>query len=235
MIDDYIQLSPDFYEKGLKNNWQILTHGNGDAAIDQMIRTLGPLNKKYGNEDRRNVLIHGQYIREDQLDSLKQMDVIASLFPLHTFYWGDWHKEIIGDSLGNKGTISTGDVQWMTAGKGVDVVYDPVGGPFSELALRDMAWNGRFLVVGFAAGEIPKIPLNLALLKGCQIVGVFWGRFTATEPEANAENMAELSAWLKSGKIKPLVSKTYQFDEAALAIRDLMERRAKGKICLVTS
>lgn len=90
------------YEKGLKNNWQILTHGNGDAAIDQMIRTLGPLTKKYGKDDRRNVLIHGQYVREDQLDSLKQMDVIASLFPLHTFYWGDWHKEIIGDSLGNK-------------------------------------------------------------------------------------------------------------------------------------
>ncbi len=90
------------YEKGLKNNWQILTHGNGDAAIDQMIRTLGPLTRKYGNEDRRNVLIHGQYVREDQLDSLKQLDVIVSLFPLHTFYWGDWHKEIIGDSLGNK-------------------------------------------------------------------------------------------------------------------------------------
>ena len=90
------------YEKGFQNNWQILTHGNGDAAIDQMIRTLGPLTRKYGNEDRRNVLIHGQYVREDQLDSLKQLDMIASLFPLHTFYWGDWHKEIIGDSLGNK-------------------------------------------------------------------------------------------------------------------------------------
>jgi predicted amidohydrolase YtcJ len=90
------------YEKGLKNNWQILTHGNGDAAIDQMIRTLRPLTRKYGNQDRRNVLIHGQYVREDQLDSLKQLDVIASLFPLHTFYWGDWHKQIIGDSLGNK-------------------------------------------------------------------------------------------------------------------------------------
>ena len=89
------------YEKGLRNNWQILTHGNGDAAIDQMIRTLKPLAEKLGNEDRRNVLIHGQYVREDQLDSLKEMQVIASLFPLHTFYWGDWHKEIIGDSLGN--------------------------------------------------------------------------------------------------------------------------------------
>ena len=90
------------YEKAFQNNWQTLTHANGDAAMDQMIRTLKPLTKKYGNEDRRFVLIHGQYVREDQLDSLKQMDVIASLFPLHTFYWGDWHKQIIGDSLGNK-------------------------------------------------------------------------------------------------------------------------------------
>ena len=90
------------YEKGFKNNWQILTHANGDAAMDQMIRTLKPIADKYGNNDRRNVLIHGQYVREDQLDSFKELDVITSLFPLHTFYWGDWHKEIIGDSLGNK-------------------------------------------------------------------------------------------------------------------------------------
>jgi len=90
------------YEKGFKNNWQILTHANGDAAMDQMIRTMTPVVDKYGNNDRRNVLIHGQYVREDQLDSFKELDIIASLFPLHTFYWGDWHKEIIGDSLGNK-------------------------------------------------------------------------------------------------------------------------------------
>ncbi len=90
------------YEKAFKNNWQILTHANGDAAMDQMIRTMKPLAEKYGNEDRRNVLIHGQYVREDQLDSFQKLEVIASLFPLHTFYWGDWHKEIIGDSLGNK-------------------------------------------------------------------------------------------------------------------------------------
>lgn len=90
------------YEKGFKNNWQILSHTNGDAAIDQLIRTLKPLKEKYGNEGRRDVIIHGQYIREDQLDDAKEMDMIASLFPLHTFYWGDWHKELIGDSLGNK-------------------------------------------------------------------------------------------------------------------------------------
>ena len=90
------------YEKAFSNNYQILTHANGDAAIDQMIRTMKPLAEKYGNDDRRNVLIHGQYIRDDQLDSFKELNVITSLFPLHTFYWGDWHKEIIGDSLGNR-------------------------------------------------------------------------------------------------------------------------------------
>jgi predicted amidohydrolase YtcJ len=90
------------YERAYKNNWQIITHANGDAAMDQMIRTLGKVTKKYQNTNRRSVLIHGQYIREDQLDAFKELDVIASLFPLHTYYWGDWHKEIIGDSLGNK-------------------------------------------------------------------------------------------------------------------------------------
>ncbi|TFH24002.1 amidohydrolase [Candidatus Bathyarchaeota archaeon] len=90
------------YEKAFANNYQILTHANGDAAMDQMIRAMKPLAEKYGNDDRRNVLIHGQYIRDDQLDSYKELKVITSLFPLHTFYWGDWHKEIIGDSLGNK-------------------------------------------------------------------------------------------------------------------------------------
>ena len=90
------------FDKAFKNNWQILAHTNGDAAIDQLIRTLKPLKEKYGNEGRRDVIIHGQYIREDQLDEAKEMDMIASLFPLHTFYWGDWHKELIGDSLGNK-------------------------------------------------------------------------------------------------------------------------------------
>jgi predicted amidohydrolase YtcJ len=90
------------YESAFQNNWQIHTHANGDAAMDQMIRTLKKVTAKYGNENRRDVLIHGQYVREDQLDAFKDLNIIASLFPLHTFYWGDWHKEIIGDSLGNK-------------------------------------------------------------------------------------------------------------------------------------
>lgn len=90
------------YENAFKNNWQVLTHANGDAAMDQMIRTMSKVVETYGNDDRRHVLIHGQYVRDDQLDAFKNLDVIASLFPLHTFYWGDWHKEIIGDSLGDR-------------------------------------------------------------------------------------------------------------------------------------
>jgi len=90
------------YESAFQNNWQIHTHANGDAAMDQMIRSLKKVTAKYGNENRRDVLIHGQYVRDDQLDEFKKLNIIASLFPLHTFYWGDWHKELIGDSLGNK-------------------------------------------------------------------------------------------------------------------------------------
>ncbi len=125
-------------------------------------------------------------------------------------------------------------VKEITGGKGVDVIYDPVGDRFAEPALRSIGWKGRYLVVGFAAGEIPKIPLNLALLKGCQICGVFWGRFTGEEPERNQANIDQLVSWLASGKIKPLVSKTYPFEQAPQAIQDLMDRKAKGKICLVT-
>lgn len=90
------------YESAFRNNWQIHTHANGDAAMDQMIRALKIVTNKYGNKERRDVLIHGQYVREDQLDEFKNLNIIASLFPLHTFYWGDWHKELIGDSLANK-------------------------------------------------------------------------------------------------------------------------------------
>ena len=90
------------YDKAFQNNWTIHTHANGDAAMDQMIRTLKNATEEYGNEGRRDVLIHGQYVREDQLDEFKDLNIIASLFPLHTFYWGDWHKQLIGDSLGNK-------------------------------------------------------------------------------------------------------------------------------------
>ncbi len=121
-------------------------------------------------------------------------------------------------------------IKELTGGLGVDVCYDPVGGAYSEPALRSMAWNGRFLVVGFAAGDIPKIPLNLPLLKGCSVVGVFWGAFAGREPEHNAANLAQLLRWMAEGKLAPHVSATFPLDQAAAAIDELAERRATGKI-----
>lgn len=121
-------------------------------------------------------------------------------------------------------------VRELTGGAGADVVYDPVGGPYSEAALRAMAWNGRFLVIGFAAGEIPKIPLNLPLLKGCSVVGVFWGAFTGREPQRHRDNVSELVSWWRAGKLRPHVSSTYPLERAGEAIRELADRKAKGKV-----
>jgi NADPH2:quinone reductase len=125
-------------------------------------------------------------------------------------------------------------IKALSDGRGVDVVYDPVGGDLSEPALRSIAWNGRFLVVGFAAGSIPSIPLNLALLKGCAIVGVFWGAFTRNEPRRNEANLQELLAWFKAGKVRPHISARYPLERAADALRDVMERKVKGKVVLTT-
>lgn len=113
---------------------------------------------------------------------------------------------------------------------GVDVIYDPVGGDLAETALRSIGPGGRFLVIGFASGDIPKIPLNLALLKQCQIVGVFWGAWTQMDPNGHAENVAELFQMFDDGKIKPLVSGAYALDEYEAAYAELTERRVKGKI-----
>ena len=120
-------------------------------------------------------------------------------------------------------------VKEITGDKGVDVVYDPIGGSLAEVALRSIAWKGRYLIVGFAAGEIPKFPNNLALLKGCSIVGVFWGSFAEREPQNSLRNFGELLALLKSGKIKQHLFKTYSLDEAPKALTDLIERKVKGK------
>ncbi len=126
-------------------------------------------------------------------------------------------------------------VKILGGSNGIDVIYDPVGGDYSEAALRGIAWNGRFLVVGFTAGEIPRIPLNLALLKGCSIVGVFWGAFVAREPQQNQENLQQLFAWLQEGKIKPHISATYPLHRAADALNDLMQRKVTGKAVLLVS
>ena len=120
----------------------------------------------------------------------------------------------------------------LTGGRGIDVVYDPVGGALFEPSLRSMAWNGRYLVVGFASGEIPKVPANLTLLKGCAVVGVFWGQFRRTEPELDAENFRALFELHAAGRIKPLVSATYPLERAKEALHALAERRVTGKIVL---
>jgi NADPH2:quinone reductase len=124
-------------------------------------------------------------------------------------------------------------VKDITKGNGVDVVYDPVGGSLSELALRGMAWQGRYLVVGFASGDIPKIPLNLVLLKGCQIVGVFWGSFAMREPTKNRAHANQIFTWIADGKLRPAIDATLRFSEAAEALNRLERRQVKGKLVLV--
>ena len=133
---------------------------------------------------------------------------------------------------------ATGDlrvrVKELTGGEGVDVVYDPVGGNYSEAALRSIAWGGRHLVIGFTAGEIPRIPLNLPLLKSCSIVGVFWGSFMEREARHYQENIQELLSWFTQGKLKPHISATYPLEQAAQALNDVMSRKVKGKVVLLT-
>jgi NADPH2:quinone reductase len=126
-------------------------------------------------------------------------------------------------------------VKSLTEGRGIDVVYDAVGGAYTEPAFRSLAWRGRLLVVGFAAGEIPKLPLNLALLKGAAVVGVFWGDFARREPEAFAESVRQLALWYAEGRLRPHVSQTLPLERAAEAIQLLASRKAKGKIVLTTA
>jgi len=121
----------------------------------------------------------------------------------------------------------------LTDGRGVEVVYDPVGGTLSEAALRATAWKGRFLVIGFASGTIPKIPLNLVLLKGCQIVGVFWGDHVAREPDKHRANMAKLAELCGAGRIRPRIDRLFPLEEAAAALGVLSRREAQGKVILV--
>lgn len=119
------------------------------------------------------------------------------------------------------------------SGQGADVIYDPVGGDFTEAALRSIAWEGRYLIVGFAAGPIPKIPANLVLLKGCQIVGVFWGAFAQRDPARNGANVERVLGWLAEGKIRPHVDGVLPFARAGEALERLARREVKGKLVLV--
>jgi NADPH:quinone reductase len=116
--------------------------------------------------------------------------------------------------------------------RGIDVVYDPVGGAHAEAALRSLGWEGRFLVVGFAAGEIPKLPLNLVLLKSCDVRGIFWGSWIAREPAAHRANTAELFAWCAADKLSAHVHAVYPLEQAAMALRALADRQVMGKVIL---
>jgi NADPH2:quinone reductase len=142
-------------------------------------------------------------------------------------------KKLGADELINYSEVNLKDaIKELTGGKGVDVVYDPVGGDYSEQAIRGMAWNGRFLVIGFASGPIPKIALNLALLKGCSIMGVFWGRFTGEEPDVNLKNIEALWELFASGKISPVVTDSFPIEQYEEAFNCMIERRARGKVIL---
>lgn len=124
-------------------------------------------------------------------------------------------------------------IKRLTDGKGVDVIYDPVGGELFEHAVRGLAWNGRLLVVGFASGTIPQLAANLVLLKGAAVLGVFWGAFAQRQPDDNAANFKQLFAWHAQGKLKPLVSQTYALADAGAAIETLGQRQAVGKLVVV--
>ncbi len=123
-------------------------------------------------------------------------------------------------------------VKRETAGNGPDVIYDPVGGQYAEPAFRSIAWRGRYLVIGFANGEIPRLPLNLPLLKGASIVGVFWGAYTTREPDRFAADLEEMFARIAKGELRPHISRRYRLDEGARALEDLMNRRAIGKLVI---
>jgi len=143
-------------------------------------------------------------------------------------------KSIGADDLVNYSTENLKErLKELTGGAGVDVIYDPVGAEYSEQALRAIAWQGRFLVVGFAAGEIPKIPLNLTLLKGCQIVGVFWGAFAKRSPQAEQANMAQILRWVQEGRLNPHIHREYTLDQTAEALQALANREVKGKAVII--
>lgn len=123
-------------------------------------------------------------------------------------------------------------IKELTGGNGADVIYDPVGGDLSEQAFRGIAWDGRFLVIGFASGPIPAIPLNLSLLKGASMIGVFWGSWMAREPQQAMQNFKELIDMIDGGQFSPLVTEVYDLDDYQTALASISERRAKGKVIL---
>lgn len=145
-------------------------------------------------------------------------------------------KEIGADATINYQTQDLREaIKALTDGKGPDVVYDPVGGDYAEAAFRSIAWRGRYLVIGFAAGPIPALPFNLPLLKGASIVGVFWGAFSQKEPAANAAMLQELAAWYAEGKIKPVMDGTMPMQDLHKAYERMGQRAVRGKLVLVNA
>jgi NADPH2:quinone reductase len=137
------------------------------------------------------------------------------------------------DVLINYSTLALRDaVRTQTDNKGADVIFDPVGGGYTEPALRSLAWRGRLLVIGFANGPIPSIPTNVLLLKEASLVGVYWGEFARREPARNAQRIGELMGWLAQGRLKPTISRVYPLPEAPRALDDLLHRRAIGKLVI---
>jgi NADPH2:quinone reductase len=121
----------------------------------------------------------------------------------------------------------------LTAGKGADAIFDPVGGPVTEVALRSCSWRGRHLIIGFATGEIPRVPANLTLLKGCSLVGVFWGRYVKSEPASWARDLLTLFLWLREGRLRPYVSARYPLERGAQSLSALLDRQVSGKLIIV--
>ncbi|RLA42783.1 MAG: NADPH:quinone oxidoreductase family protein, partial [Gammaproteobacteria bacterium] len=120
----------------------------------------------------------------------------------------------------------------LTGGKGADVVYDAVGGDAFDVCSRSMAWNGRLLIVGFASGRIPELPVNLTLVKGYSVIGVFWGNFTQKQPEDNAENMRELFQWFEEGKVVPVIDTVFKLKDGIQAIKKITGRDVIGKLVI---
>ena len=142
-------------------------------------------------------------------------------------------RDLGADASINYGSANIRDeLKSLTAGRGPDVVYDPVGGDLAEPVFRSIAWRGRYLVIGFAQGTIPSLPLNLALLKGASIVGVFWGEFARREPHHNAQALAELAGWYAQGRIKPVLDQTLPMPELQAAFRRMGSRQVRGKLVM---
>ncbi|MFZ5528401.1 MAG: NADPH:quinone oxidoreductase family protein [Pseudomonadota bacterium] len=143
-------------------------------------------------------------------------------------------KTLGADEVINYSTQNLRDeLKTLTGGKGPDVVYDPVGGDFTEAAFRSIAWRGRYLVIGFANGQIPSLPLNLTLLKGASVMGVFWGEFAKREPQNNAASLMQLAAWYMEGKIKPLIEHKLPMSQIKEAFTLMGSRQVRGKLVLV--